>query len=61
VILGRFSGRFVEPYMGIEPTGGDVSWAVRDVWTFADGRVVRIDIASDTAVVAEQIGGNSGT
>jgi predicted ester cyclase len=61
VILGQFSGRFVAPYMGTAPTCGEVSWAVRDVWTFDDGRVVRIDIASDTARVAEAMGVKSGS
>ncbi|MBM3665530.1 MAG: ester cyclase [Actinobacteria bacterium] len=61
VVLGQFSGRFVAPYMGTVPTGGEVSWAVRDVWTFDEGRVIRIDIASDTARVAEAMAVESGS
>ncbi len=56
VVLGEFHGRFVGAYLGIEPTGSEVSWAVRDVWTFREGDVVRIDIASDTKRVTEQMG-----
>lgn len=48
VIVAQFKGRFVREYAGTPPTGTDVSWPVRDIWTFEDGQVVRIDIASDT-------------
>lgn len=56
VIVGRFVGRFVREYAGMAPTGIEVTWPVRDIWTFADGRIVRIDIASDTLESGRALG-----
>lgn len=59
VVLATFSGTFERPYGELQPTGTRVSWAVRDVWTFDEGKAIRVEIGTDGVRAAEQMGATS--
>lgn len=50
------SGRHVGSFLGVEPTGNEVSWYTHELWRVADGRFVERWAVDDLATLFGQIG-----
>lgn len=55
VVRALFRGTFAAPFYGVSPHFGPLSWEIVDHWHLAQGRVVRIAFAADTAVARQQL------
>jgi predicted ester cyclase len=60
IIRWRWSGTHKGPLLGLAPTGRRVNHSGRSIYTFADGRLVHVQVDAEAALLLSQLRGGPG-